>query len=58
MKLDFDKLLIAWGSRKQRLDKEYSNVFYLEDRISHARCHNELIKAKQVVVMGGTFEAY
>lgn len=33
-------------------------MFYLEDRHSHARCHNELLKAKQIVVMGGTFEAY
>jgi thioredoxin reductase len=51
--------MIAWGAYKQRLgSKEYSNVFYLEDRHSHARCHNELIKAKTIVVMGGTFEAY
>ena len=54
----FDKVMIAWGSYKKRLSKEYSNVFYLEDRHSHARCHNELLKAKQIVIMGGTFEAY
>jgi thioredoxin reductase len=56
--INFDKVMIAWGSYKKRLSKEYSNVFYLEDRHSHARCHNELLKAKSVVVMGGTFEAY
>jgi thioredoxin reductase len=50
--------MIAWGSYKKRLNKEYSNVFYLEDRHSHARCHNELLKAKTIVIMGGTFEAY
>ena len=33
-------------------------MFYLEDRQAHARCHNELIKAKTVVVLGGTLEAY
>jgi len=54
----FDKVMIAWGSYKKRLNKEYSNVFYLEDRHSHARCHNELLKAKSIVIMGGTFEAY
>ena len=56
--IEFDKLLIAWGSYKKRLGKEYSNVFYLEDRHSHARCHNELLKAKCIMIMGGTFEAY
>lgn len=30
--LEYEKLLIAWGSQKKRLDKEFSNVFYLEDR--------------------------
>lgn len=56
--IKFDKILIAWGAYKARLQKEYSNVYYLEDRHSHARCHNELLKAKSIVVMGGTFEAY
>ena len=51
--------MVAWGAYKKRLGaQEYSNVFYLEDRHSHARCHNEIIKAKTIVVMGGTFEAY
>jgi NADH dehydrogenase FAD-containing subunit len=44
--IKFDKIMLAWGSYKKRLGKEYSNVFYLEDRHSHARCHNELLKAK------------
>ena len=54
----FDKCLIAWGAHKKRLNKNYTNVFYLEDRHSHARCHNELLKAKSILIMGGTFEAY
>jgi len=56
--IHFDKVMVAWGAYKKRLNKEYSNVFYLEDRHSHARCHNELLKAKTIVIMGGTFEAY
>jgi thioredoxin reductase len=56
--IHFDKVLLAWGSHKRRLNNEFSNVFYLEDRHSHARCHNEILKAKTIVVMGGSFEAY
>ena len=56
--IHFDKVMVAWGAYKKRLGKEYTNVFYLEDRHSHARCHNEMLKAKSIVVMGGTFEAY
>lgn len=40
-----------------RLGHSYTNVHYIEDRYSHAKLHNELLKAKQVVVLGGTFEA-
>ena len=29
---DFDKFLLACGSFKRRLAREYTNVFYLEDR--------------------------
>jgi len=50
--------LCAWGSTKRRLQKEYSNVHYLDDRYAHARCHNALLKAKTVVILGTTFEAY
>lgn len=57
-KIPYDKILIAWGSEKKKLKDSYSNVFYLEDRQAHARVHNELLKAKQVVVLGGTLEAY
>lgn len=56
--IKFDKIMIAWGALKKRLGKEYTNVYYLEDRQSHARCHNEILKAKSIVVLGGTFEAY
>lgn len=60
--VEFDKVLVAWGSYKKKFVKEelqkYSNLLYLEDRFSHAKCHNEILKAKSIVVMGGTFEAY
>ena len=56
--ISFDKMLIAWGSHKKRLKKEYSNVFYLEDRYSHAKCHNEILKAKKIVIMGETIDAF
>ena len=39
-RLPYDKVLIAWGSQKKKLNKEYTNVFYLEDRFAHARVHN------------------
>ena len=55
--IQFDKLLIAWGAHKMRLRQEYSNVFYLEDRYAHAKCHNEVIKAKKVVVLGHSMDA-
>ena len=57
-RIEFDKLLLAFGANKNRLDKPYTNVYYLEDKQSHARIHNELLKANQIVVFGGTFEAY
>lgn len=57
-RLPFDKVLLASGAFKSRLNQEYSNVFYLEDRQSHAKCHNEILKAKTIMVMGGTLEAY
>jgi len=60
--LHFDKVVVAWGAEKKRINtmKEgiYSNLYYIEDRHSHAKIHNELLKAKVIVVMGGTFEAY
>jgi len=31
-RIAFDKVLLASGAFKSRLNKEYSNVFYLEDR--------------------------
>lgn len=30
----------------------------MEDRHSHAHCHNQILKARQIVVMGGTIEAF
>ena len=43
--LEFDKLMIAWGAEKKKLNKAYSNVHYIEDRFSHAKVHNDLLKA-------------
>jgi len=57
-KIPFDKLLVAWGSFKKRLNKDYSNVFYLEDRYAHAKCHNDILKANKIVVFGSTMDAY
>jgi len=55
--LQFDKLLVAWGAEKNKLGQSYSNVHYIEDRFSHAKVHNSLLKAKNVVVLGNTFDA-
>ncbi len=30
-RIEFDKVLLSCGSTKQRLKKEYSNVYYMED---------------------------
>jgi hypothetical protein len=30
----------------------------MEDSQSHARIHNELLRAKQVVILGSTWDAY
>jgi NADH dehydrogenase FAD-containing subunit len=30
--ISFDKFLLACGAYKRRLEREFSNVFYLEDR--------------------------
>ena len=49
-------MLIAWGAFKKRLTKDYTNAFYLEDRYSHAKCHNEILKAKKIVVLGSTLD--
>lgn len=51
-------MMVAWGAHKKRLSKDYSNVFYLEDRYSHAKCHNELIKANKIMILGGTMDAF
>ena len=56
--IEFDKILVAWGSQRKRMSKNYSNVHYIEDRHSHARLHNELLKAKSVTVVGNTINAF
>lgn len=55
--LYFDKILVAWGADKNRLGKSYTNVHYIEDRFSHAKVHNSLLKAQKVVIMGNTLDA-
>lgn len=54
--IKFEKVLVAWGAEKDKLKTNYTNVHYIEDRFSHAKVHNALIKSKQVVVLGNTFE--
>lgn len=44
--LFFDKLLVAWGSHRKMLNMSYSNVFYITDWYSHAKVHNNLLKAE------------
>lgn len=56
--VNFDKMLVAWGAFKKRLTKDYSNAFYLEDRYAHAKCHNEILKADKIVVLGSTMDAF
>lgn len=39
------------------MQTNYSNVYYIEDRFTHANIHNKLVNAKTVVILGDTFEA-
>ena len=55
--IKFEKTIIAWGSEINKLSKAFTNVYYIEDRFSHAKIHNELIKSKKVLIMGSTFDA-
>jgi len=56
--IKFEKVLVAWGSEREELASPYSNVFYLQDRFSHAKVHNNLLKSKSIVIMGNTFETF
>lgn len=38
--IKFKKIIIAWGSEINKLSKSFSNVYYIEDRFSHAKVHN------------------
>lgn len=38
--ITFEKVLVAWGAEKEKLDKNYPNVYYIEDKFSHAKVHN------------------
>lgn len=54
--LKFDKVLVTWGAQKMNLAQGGQNVICIDDKHSHARAHNALIKAKKVLVVGNTFE--
>lgn len=56
--LNFDKVIVAWGATQKKLKQHYSNVHYIEDRFSHAKIHNELIRAKDVVILGDTIDSF
>lgn len=56
--IPFDKIIVAWGADRNKLKQSYSNVHYIEDRFSHAKVHNDLLKAKDVLILGNTFEAF
>ena len=56
--IHFDKRLVAWGTNKKRFDKNYQNVHYLSDRYAHAKVHNEILKAKRVLIYGSTLDAF
>ena len=55
--LKFDKVIVAWGANQKKLNQHYSNVHYIEDRFSHAKIHNELIRSKNVIILGDTIDA-
>ena len=55
--IEFEKVIVAWGAEQDKLNKSYSNVYYVEDRFSHATVHNKLVSAKTVLILGNTFEA-
>lgn len=38
--IKFEKVLVAWGAEKDKLKTNYANVYYIEDRFSHAKVHN------------------
>lgn len=56
-KVNFESVLFA-GSAQKKTDFPYSNVYTVNDFETHAKVHNEAIKAKHICVLGGTFEAY
>lgn len=56
--LEFDKVIVAWGAEQRKLAQTYSNVHYIEDRFSHAKIHNELIRAKNVVILGDSLDTF
>ncbi len=54
MKIPFDKVLIAVGSERQKLNKSYNNVFTLQNIQDHANIHNAIIKkdVKSIAIIG------
>lgn len=55
MKIPFDKVLIAVGSNRERLDRKYDNLFVLQNIRDHANIHNSIIKdnVKSIALIGG-----
>ena len=50
-------MIVAWGANQDKLGAAYTNVHYIEDRFSHAKIHNEILKAKKVTVLGNSLDA-
>lgn len=55
--IQFDKVIVSWGSTQDKLATAYSNVHYIEDRFTHAKVHNEILKAKKIVILGNSLDA-
>ena len=54
MKIPFDKVLIAVGSQREKLEKTYENLFTLQSIRDHANIHNAIIKdnVKSIALIG------
>jgi len=54
MKIPFDKVLIAVGSHREKLSKNYENLFTLQNIRDHANIHNAIVKenVKSIALIG------
>lgn len=59
MKIPFDKVLIAVGSKRAANKMRYENSFTLNDIDDHANIHNAIIKAdtKSISIIGNNFKS-